>query len=107
MDFGDVVLEHRPVVICQCKYDLCAQCSVPKDEHFTKEEFGEESDINPHDFFQRSKVWGPRVIIDQITQRGKCLDCGREYITEVREVTFLDNKKELDKILEETNAPIN
>jgi hypothetical protein len=79
MDFGDVVLENRPIIICQCKYDLCVTCNgvVDSPEH----DIGAKSEDMPyaHQFYQRSKIWGPRVVIDQYTKTGKCNDCGRKY----------------------------
>lgn len=86
MDFGDVVLEHRPIVICQCKLDMCAICNIPKEEHLNNEE---AESTGKHNYYQRSKVWGPRVVIDQISKRGKCNDCGREYIVAIEEVKEL------------------
>ena len=87
MDFGNVVLEHRPVVICQCKYDLCAICNTPRDEHITAEEFGTAASKEAHDFYQRLKVYGPRVVIHQDSHMGTCNDCGRLYKVEINEVT--------------------
>lgn len=87
MDFGDVVLEHRPIVICQCKYSLCLTCNTPENEHFSKDEFGEESDIQPHDYYQRSKTFGPRVVINQDTHIGKCNACGKQYEVDIYEFT--------------------
>jgi hypothetical protein len=74
MDFGDVVLENRPIVICQCKYDICMTCNVPRLEHFESEE-----SKDGHTYYQRSKTWGPRVVINQNTKTGKCNDCGKCY----------------------------
>jgi hypothetical protein len=77
MDFGDVVLENRPIVICQCKYDICVTCNAPKDGHMLVDDENEAS--LSHNFYQRSKIWGPRVVINQQTRTGKCNDCGKQY----------------------------
>lgn len=114
MDFGSVVLEHRPVVICQCKFELCALCSMRQDVHpnnstctcghlisshlisshevlaseCTEEgcDCTEWKSCTDHNFYQRAKVHGPRVVISQNTKSGKCNDCGREYIIDIHPV---------------------
>lgn len=85
MDFGGVVLEYKPIIICQCKYELCAVCQGPVDspEHDNGGEPTEDIP-NAHGFYQRSRVWGPRVAINPETKMGKCSDCGKEYLVEVK-----------------------
>ena len=89
MDFGNVVIEHRPVIICQCKYNLCLICNGKLDSPEHDSESPTEDIPSSHSFYQRSKIFGPRVVIDIDTNRGKCHDCGREYKLEIYPITEL------------------
>lgn len=113
MEYGEVILEHRPIVICQCEHDLCLVCNIHKYEHTVQcktcghykdvhqenkcawNEFfiGNEPDacmckeyIPSHDFYQRNNIFGPRVVIDNKTFRGVCFKCKKEYQVVVQEV---------------------
>jgi hypothetical protein len=85
MEYGEIVLEHRPIVICQCEYDKCLVCNIAKESHPDKDDWDDER-FNSHNFYQRANITGPRVVIDNKTFRGKCFRCKKEYQVSVQEV---------------------
>lgn len=117
MEYGEVVLEHRPIVICQCEFSLCYICKIHKDEHtvecrtcghFAHEHLsgkgkcswheyfiGEnrpdvctcEEYVESHPYYQRNRVTGPRVVIDNKTFRGVCFKCKKEYEVVVKNIS--------------------
>lgn len=89
MEYGEVILEHRPIVICQCQNDKCLACDIDKGTHPDKDnvEYWDEKRMNGHDFYQRSPISGPRVVIDNKTFRGVCFKCKKEYEVEVKNIS--------------------